>query len=112
MTKNKRELWASCQKFFRENIGDEEYTRLFSHVEFETFEIASNTLVLRIPSQYISETIENDERLYEIFRKAIQYTFGLIRLNWHIVMRENQKGGLTFEEPAAPILSFVLTRVR
>ena len=102
MTKNKRELWASCQKFFRENIGDEEYTRLFSHVEFETFEIASNTLVLRIPSQYISETIENDERLYEIFRKAIQYTFGLIRLNWHIVMRENQKGGLTFEEPAAP----------
>ena len=102
MTKNKRELWASCQKFFRENIGDEEYSRLFSHVEFETFEIASNTLVLRIPSQYISETIENDERLYEIFRKAIQYTFGLIRLNWHIVMRENQKGGLTFEEPAAP----------
>ena len=102
MTQNKRELWASCQKFFRENIGDEEYTRLFSHVEFETFEIASNTLVLRIPSQYISETIENDERLYEIFRKAIQYTFGLIRLNWHIVMRENQKGGLTFEEPAAP----------
>lgn len=102
MTKNKRELWASCQKFFRENIRDEEYTRLFSHVEFETFEIASNTLVLRIPSQYISETIENDERLYEIFRKAIQYTFGLIRLNWHIVMRENQKGGLTFEEPAAP----------
>ena len=102
MTKNKRELWASCQKFFRENIGDEEYTRLFSHVEFETIEIASNTLVLRIPSQYISETIENDERLYEIFRKAIQYTFGLIRLNWHIVMRENQKGGLTFEEPAAP----------
>ena len=102
MTQNKRELWASCQKFFRENIGDEEYSRLFSHVEFETFEIASNTLVLRIPSQYISETIENDERLYEIFRKAIQYTFGLIRLNWHIVMRENQKGGLTFEEPAAP----------
>ena len=102
MTQNKRELWASCQKFFRENIENEEYTRLFSHVEFETFEIASNTLVLRIPSQYISETIENDERLYEIFRKAIQYTFGMIRLNWHIVMRENQKGGLTFEEPAAP----------
>ena len=102
MTQNKRELWASCQKFFRENIENEEYTRLFSHVEFETFEIASNTLVLRIPSQYISESIENDERLYEIFRKTIQYTFGMIRLNWHIVMRENQKGGLTFEEPAAP----------
>ena len=102
MTQNRRELWASCQKYFRENLGDEEYTRLFSHVEFETFEIASNTLVLRIPSQYISESIENDERLYEIFRKAIQYTFGMIRLNWHIVMRENQKGGLIFEEPAAP----------
>ena len=102
MTKNKRELWASCQKYFRENLENEEYTRLFSLVEFETFEIASNTLVLRIPSQYISESIENDDRLYEIFRKAIQYTFGMIRLNWHIVMREDQKGGLIFEEPAAP----------
>ena len=100
MTSNKRELWASCQKFFRENIGDEEYTRLFSHVEFETFEIASNTLVLRIPSQFISESIENDERLFKVFRTAIQYNFGVIRLNWHIVM--DKKGDLTFEEPAAP----------
>ena len=100
MTSNKRELWASCQKFFRENIENEEYTRLFSHVEFETFEIASNTLVLRIPSQFISESIENDERLFKVFRTAIQYNFGVIRLNWHIVM--DKKGDLTFEEPAAP----------
>ena len=102
MSQNKRDLWASCQKYFRENLESEEYTRLFSHVEFETFELASNTLVLRIPSQYISESIEDDDRVYEVFRKAIQYTFGRIRLSWHIAAREDRKGGLRFEEPATP----------
>lgn len=102
MNKNTRELWEGCQNYFRENLGSEEYANLFSHVEFETFEMASKTLVLRIPSQYICESIEDDDRLFGIFRQAIQYSFGIVRLNWHIVIRENEKGGLRFEGPATP----------
>ncbi len=101
MNKNTRELWSSCQKYFRENIPGDDYARLFSHVELETFEIASNTLVLCVPSQYICDTIENDNKLFDIFRKAIQYTFGRVRLKWHIVMKEDTKSGLTIEGPEA-----------
>ena len=102
MSRNTRELWEGCQKYFRENLGGDEYANLFSHVEFETYELASKTLVLRIPSQYICESIENDDRLFGVFRQAIQYSFGIVRLNWHIVIRENEKGGLRFEGPATP----------
>ena len=102
MNRNTRELWEGCLKYIRENIGSEEYANLFSHVEFETYEVASKTLVLRIPSQYICESIEDDDRLFGIFRQAIQYSFGIVRLNWHIVIRENEKGGLRFEGPATP----------
>lgn len=102
MNRNTRELWEGCQNYFRENLGSEEYANLFSHVEFETYEVASKTLVLRIPSQYICESIEDDDRLFGIFRQAIQYSFGIVRLNWHIVIRENEKGGLRFEGPATP----------
>ncbi len=102
MNRNARGLWEGCLKYIRENVGVVEYDNLFSHVEFETFELASKTLVLCVPTQYICESIEKDDSLFEVFRKAIQGSFGVVRLRWHIVMRENQKGGITFEGPATP----------
>ncbi|MBQ0073486.1 MAG: chromosomal replication initiator protein DnaA [Prevotella sp.] len=82
--KDTKSLWASCQRYFRENIDAAEYERLFSHVMLETFKVASNTLVLQVPSSYISEEIEN--KYMDHLRTAIYNTFGKINLGWHIVV--------------------------
>lgn len=87
-----RALWASCQKYFHENVEVEDYDRLFSHVTLEKFVIASKTLVLKVPSQFIYEEIE--KKYLMVLRTAIRYTFGQIRLDWHVEM---DRGGLTFE---------------
>lgn len=101
MQKNSKALWTSCQKYFSENIPADDYARLFSHVELETFKVADKTLVLTVPSAYIYEEIE--KRYLEVMRVAFMNTFGRIRLSWHIVMvntpsqSRSKDRGLTFE---------------
>lgn len=87
MQKDTKSLWASCQRYFSENIDAAEYERLFSHVTLETFIVASNTLVLQVPSSYICEEIE--KKYMSHMRTAIGSTFGRINLDWHIVVVKN-----------------------
>ncbi len=84
MTKDTKALWASCQKYFQENVDAADYERLFSHVMLETFVVASNTLVLQVPSPYISEAIEK-KYLHQL-KTAIFNTFGKINLQWHDIV--------------------------
>ena len=85
--KDSKALWQSCQKYILQTVGQEEYSRLFSHVEFETFKVATSTLVLRVPSNYICEEIESKH--LDIMRVAIFNTFGKIRLDWTIAVVED-----------------------
>lgn len=84
MTKDTKALWASCQKYFQENVDAADYERLFSHVLLETFIVAKNTLVLQVPSSYISEEIE--KKYLKELRTAIFNTFGKINLQWHDIV--------------------------
>ena len=96
MAQNAKELWASCQKYFHDTIGAAEYERLFSFVTFEAFRVAEKTLVLQVPSQYIYEEIE--KKHLSVLRYGIRNTFGMIRLDWHVVLEQSGKrGGLVFE---------------
>lgn len=99
MQKDTRTLWASCQRYFRENIDPKEYDRLFSHVTLDTFIVASNTLVLRVPSSYISEEIE--KKHLDHLRTAIFNTFGRIKLGWREIVvndpEHNKNNGLLVE---------------
>jgi chromosomal replication initiator protein len=96
VTQDTKTLWASCQKYFSETIDATDYERLFSHVTFEAYRMATKTLVLQVPSQYIYEEIE--KRYLSELRYGIRNTFGMIRLDWHVVMEQSgKKGGLIFE---------------
>ena len=88
--KDSKGLWQSCQKYILEQVGQEEYSRLFSRVEFETYRVANMTLVLRVPSSYIYEEIET--KYIDVMRVAIFNTFGKIRLSWDIDVVESSKG--------------------
>lgn len=81
---NPRALWASCQKYFEQNIEASEYQNWFSKVEFESYNPASCTLILSVPSDYVAQYIEN--KYIAHLRTAISNTFGKIRLNWHTII--------------------------
>ncbi|MBO5234068.1 MAG: chromosomal replication initiator protein DnaA [Prevotella sp.] len=90
MLQDTKSLWASCQKYISENVTPEDYDRLFSHVSLQTFKVATKTLVLQVPSSYICEEIEN--KYLDVMRVAIFNTFGKIRLDWSILLVEEQPG--------------------
>lgn len=85
--KDSKALWQSCQQYIKKTIGQEEYSRLFSYVEFEIFKVATSTLILRVPSSYICEEIER--KYLDVLRVAIVNTFGKIRLDWNIKVVES-----------------------
>ena len=81
---NPRAQWASCQKYFEQNIEVSEYEKWFSKVEFESYTPATCTLVLRVPSDYVAQHIEKN--YIDHLRTAISNTFGRIRLQWHTII--------------------------
>lgn len=96
--KDSKALWQSCQQYINKTIGQEEYSRLFAYVEFEIFKVATSTLILRVPSNYICEEIER--KYLDVLRVAIVNTFGKIRLDWNIEVVEsasNNNGRLIVE---------------
>lgn len=88
MLQDTKGLWASCQKYICETVGEEEYNRLFSHVTLQSFKVATKTLILQVPSSYICEEIESKH--LDVMRVAVFNTFGKIRLDWDILVVENQ----------------------
>ena len=88
--KDSKSLWLHCQKYISENVDEAEYARLFSRVVFKTYVVATKTLVLRVPSNYICEEIEKN--YINVLRVAIYNTFGKVRLDWDVVVVEDNPG--------------------
>ena len=79
---NPKKLWESCQEYFKQNVGAEEYDKWFARVELESFSPASRTLMLKVPSDFIPQYIEKNH--LELLRTAFINTFGKIYLKWHV----------------------------
>lgn len=82
--KNSKALWESCQRYFKQNLSEEEYQRWFSGVDIETFNPSTLQLKLWVPSNYVSEYIEKNYK--QLLRVALTNTFGKIHLYWHTVV--------------------------
>lgn len=91
MLQDTKSLWLSCRKYISDNVDTEDFNRLFSHVTLQTYKVATKTLVLQVPSSYICEEIE--KKYLDVMRVAIFNTFGKIRLDWNILVVEDQPGG-------------------
>lgn len=89
--KDSKALWASCQKYIMQSVESAEYNRLFAYVTFEKYVVAENRLVLKVPNEYICEQIERN--YLDVMRTAIFNTFGKIKLDWDIVVVEQQENG-------------------
>lgn len=77
---NPKALWESCDKYFKQNLPEEEYDKWFSGIELLSFNASTLTLKLKVPSYYISDYLES--KYIDILRTAIRSTFGRVNLLW------------------------------
>lgn len=81
---NSKALWASCQKYFKQNVDEAEYEKYFSNVTLECFNVSTRTLVLQVPSDFVCQHIES--KYLPLLRVAFANTFGKITLHWHVIL--------------------------
>ncbi len=88
--KDSKALWTSCQQYFKQNVEADVYDRIFANIEFGKYVVAERKLVLKLPSEYIYEQLENN--YLNVLRVAIYNTFGKINVDWDIVVVKEQDG--------------------
>ncbi len=111
---NSKALWHDCQKYLKQNLGQEQYESFFAFVSFATFNVAGQTLELAVPNWEIAKRIEKDEKIFNLFKVGLLNTFGKIRLKWSATVAE--KGAMHIEsepgvlsppiQPATPQQSY------
>lgn len=87
--KNSKALWESCQRYIQQNVSPEEYQKWFSGIELESYNEASLTLKLWVPSLYISDYLET--HYLDLLRRTFINTFGRIRLLWHPIVAKKDE---------------------
>ena len=84
-------LWDKCLALIRENISEQQYNAWFKRTVFESFNEESKTVLLRVPSPFVYEYLE--ENYVDLLRKVLTRTFGMgVNLSYRIVTdSENKK---------------------
>lgn len=74
----------------KENVSEQQFNAWFKPVTFESFSESSKTLILRVPSNFIVEYLE--ENYVGLLNKVLTRYFGSgIRLNYRIVIDKTNK---------------------
>ncbi len=91
MNLSPEKLWDKCLALIRENISEQQYNAWFKRTVFESFNEESKTVLLRVPSPFVYEYLE--ENYVDLLRKVLTRTFGMgVNLSYRIVTdSENKK---------------------
>ncbi|MGN0221503.1 MAG: chromosomal replication initiator protein DnaA [Prevotella sp.] len=94
-------LWANCLAIIKDNVAEQQYKTWFEPIRFESFSEEKRTLVLRVPSPYVCEYLE--QYYVSLLSKTLTRCFGQgIRLNYRVVV--DKAHNLTQEvESAEPV---------
>ena len=77
-------LWDECLKLIRENVAEQQFKTWFLPIEFESYDEATHTLLLQVPSPYVYEYLE--EHYISLLGKVLTRCFGTkVRLTYRIV---------------------------
>ena len=84
-------LWDKCLALIRENISEQQYNAWFKRTVFESYNEESKTVLLRVPSPFVYEYLE--ENYVDLLRKVLTRAFGNgVNLSYRIVTdSENKK---------------------
>ena len=94
-------LWANCLAIIKDNVTEQQYRTWFEPISFESFSEEKRTLVLRVPSPYVCEYLE--QYYVSLLSKTLSRCYGQgIRLNYRVVV--DKAHNLTQEvESAEPV---------
>lgn len=77
-------LWDDCLKLIRENVAEQQFKTWFRPIEFESYDEATHTLLLQVPSPYVYEYLE--EYYIGLLTKVLTRCYGTkVRLTYRIV---------------------------
>ena len=91
MNLSPEQLWDKCLALIRENISEQQYNAWFKRTVFESFTKETKTVLLRVPSPFVYEYLE--ENYVDLLRKVLTRAFGNgVNLSYRIVTdSENKK---------------------
>lgn len=91
MNLSPEQLWDKCLALIRENISEQQYNAWFKRTVFESFTKETKTVLLRVPSPFVYEYLE--ENYVNLLRKVLTRAFGNgVNLSYRIVTdSENKK---------------------
>ena len=92
MNSNPAQLWDNCLLLIKQNVTEQQYKTWFQPVEFESYNPSTLTLVIKVPSQFIYEYLE--ENYVDLLGKVLKRVFGKgAKLTYHVVTDSSTGAG-------------------
>ena len=89
-------LWDKCLAFISKNISEQTYNTWFKSIVFEAFNEEKKMVVIRVPSHFVCEYLE--EHYVKLLHVALSREFGSgIQLSYRIVTDKENKQTQTME---------------
>ena len=84
MKQNPAELWSKCLLVIKNNVSEQQFKTWFEPIVFESYTPASMTIVVKVPSPFVYEYLE--ENFIDLISKVLKREFGNgVKLAYKIV---------------------------
>lgn len=82
--------WSESLKLIKENVTDQQYATWFAQMVFESYNDRTKTLLIRVPSTFVYEYIE--EHFIDLFSRVLKQTFSpKVRLTYRVATDKEHK---------------------
>lgn len=84
MNAQPKALWNDSLKLIKENVTEQQFQTWFKPIIFESYKLASKTLLVQVPSPFVYEYLE--ENYVDLLSKVLTRVFGQgVRLTYRVV---------------------------
>ena len=71
---NAENRWQQCLEMIKANVTNEQFNTWFKPIGFESYDDSKNTLILKLPSQFVFEYLE--QNFVDLLKKVLWHVFG------------------------------------
>ena len=96
MKQNPAELWSKCLLVIKNNVSEQQFKTWFEPIVFESYTPASMTIVVKVPSPFVYEYLE--ENFIDLISKVLKREFGNgVKLAYKIVTDKTNNIGMVVD---------------
>ena len=105
MSENSQALWGQSLKLIQENVTEQQYKTWFSPIVFDSFNEATKTLLLQVPSPFVYEYLE--ENYIDLLCRVLTRVYGKgVKLAYKVVTdKVNNISQTISSDPIEPVES-------